>query len=391
VCLRLWLPRDGTLVPEARNGVAFLPSEAIDFLTCLAPTNDPAAGDSLCYWVRLARFITDRIARQQFYPSIACTKDVWQAHWKLLPGGSERIARLQRYAASMPPVCRAIVNGPPPDALTLVESFLNTTTDALVRRAVANDPFFTRVHALAAAPDSQADMRWLSALLGDNPTLRGNGDIPMLAEAVRAWTSRLDESGADSAWVLGFELIEPDLDDNHEQTPSVVDAPWRLVLRLHPEHSDQPRLDAADVWAEGGPALGALGRSLAERREHLRAEIERASAACPPLSRLLDDPSPAAISLTTAEAYQFLRRWSAALKEQSFVVVLPDWSIQSEDRLGLLMDLSPLEEDADLLETRANAAMSSQSIAPATGRMGLDSLLRFNWRVSLGGVDLPPD
>jgi len=54
----------------------------------------------------------------------------------------------------------------------LVETFLSAGTDALIRRAVGDDPFFQRVHERAAAANAGLEVRWLSALLGSARQLR---------------------------------------------------------------------------------------------------------------------------------------------------------------------------------------------------------------------------
>src|SRR5439155_8514716 len=118
------------------------------------------------------------------------------------------------FAAAMPPICRAAA----PDASEpahLIETFLSATTDALVRRAVSDDPFFHRVHERAAAPGATPEVRWLSALLGPTRAMRHEDEEAdhdgkaAFAQQAQAWLGQLDDSQA-AALRLCFILDEPE-------------------------------------------------------------------------------------------------------------------------------------------------------------------------------------
>src|SRR5690606_500252 len=137
----------------------------------------------------------------------------------LMVTGDRDAEALEQFAAAMPPVCMAVADVEPEarHPHRLVETFLHTAADALIRRDVSIDPFFNRAHEKAAEGLSPPELRWLSALLGQIPPVRGDGDeMNQLAEQARSWIARLDDTRADASMRLAFELIEPEVDDDHD-------------------------------------------------------------------------------------------------------------------------------------------------------------------------------
>ncbi len=381
-----------------RAALQFSPAEAMDLLIAVPDPLPEVCGDSIRYWSRLARFVAEHLRRRLFFPTVVHRDGATTATWRLILTDRAVVDQLERFTQAMPPSCRAIhTDAGPPDALELVESFLTATIDALVRRSVSIDPFFTRVHALAGEADAQSDVRWVSALLGTDHAVRGSArENALLSEQIHLWTARLDETTAGMQWQLGFELIEPALSDDADTAAAIPpdsadtgdDVAWRVVFRLHPLE-DGEAIDAAEVWSDGGGTLRLLGRNLAERREMLLAELQRAAETFPPLSRAIGLPAPSELSLTTAEAHLFLRQWSLELRKKDFIVHLPDWAENRESRLSLVMALRPMNTpDEDDL---GDSSREGGRFEISAGQLGLDSLLQFDWKVAVGGVELSPE
>ena len=380
--LRLWLPRDGALALSEVPALQFSAAEAIDLLLSLPQPLPGECGDSLRFWIALARFVADCVGRERFYPIIRRANAYHEATWRLHVSAAEEVERLERFAASMPPVCRA-VSGEEAPPLELVDGFLSATADALIRRAVSNDPFFTRVHGLAAEAGAGPEMRFLSAALGSSPTVPGElRENEVLFDQVQLWTSRLGGAAPASGWQLGFSLHEPP----EEADPS-DERPWRLEFELIPL-GEGKIVEADTIWSDASPLSG-LGRQQAELRAVLVAELARAAEVFPPLTRVLATTSPARLDLSTPEAQQFLRQWSAELKARSFAVDLPAWAGETDRRLALVMALRPTQDDGDGSAAGAARGIGGGGVGPS--RMGLDSLLEFDWRISLGGMELSPD
>ncbi|HEV2295659.1 MAG TPA: DEAD/DEAH box helicase [Tepidisphaeraceae bacterium] len=394
--LRLRLPEKGVLVDVTVPTLRFAATEAVDLLIACCPAADAGAcDDSIRYWATLARHVTQRIAAQQFFPDLLERRDgELEATWRLLVGSGEDIKRLEQFADAMPRVCRAIVtNDPrtiPADATALVESFLSRTSDGLIRRDVSHDPFFARVHELAAAEDAPAEVRWMSALLGNDRTVKIDDpyDARRLVEQVRAWVGRLEEQSAASPWQVEFVLEEPEEDQDG------VEKPWNVALRLRPATEDAEPLSAAELWDERAETGAILGRKLAARREQVRADLALAAEVFPPLSSELQSESPTNVRLSTPEAHLFIRNWGPQLRERNFLVTLPQWTSARDLAPGLLLSISPIDDEQSLLMTgppRQRAGGGPTSGEFNTGHFGLDSLLNFDWQIAVGDLRFSPD
>ena len=389
--LALWLPTDDqgpvtsciepmealTLARADVPALQFAPADAIDLLLSLPLPIPDDCGDSLRFWSQLARFVVDCIRLQKFYPAARRSNSHHSALWRLRLVATETDA-LEKFALTMPPVCQAIV-GDESTPLERIDAFLGATADALIRRAAANDPFFTRVHAQAITPDAPQEVRLLSALLAESPLIPGDSDEnAALVDQVQLWTSRLTGAPPATGWQLTFKLIEPPDEADEEIVP------WRVLLRM--TSFDEGRtIDAEKVWADASP-LSALHRLQTELRGVLKAELGRAAEIFPPLEPLVHAPMPTELELSSMQAQQFLRQWAPQLKARSFGIELPSWADNLDRRLSLVMALRPSDEHApDDFASRQGFNLS------AGPRMGLDSVLAFDWRISLGGVELSTD
>lgn len=396
------------------------PTEAIDLLVNLTDPLPDTCGDSVGYWRRLAQFVIDRLANQQFFPQIAPAQHgQYFAHWRLLVSGERDAAALEQYAAAMPPVCMAIADVDPESLHPhrLVETFLHAAADGLIRRDVSIDEFFNRAHEKAAEALSPPEVRWLSALLGDDPQVRGDtDDLADTAELIRTWVARLDETQADAAMRLAFELIEPEEDDEDDapveamlnelssngsddsSTPAPTEDPkpagtWRLHFLLESTGDETEIVEAADLWKD--QATGIMGRTLIARRQRLTTELSRAVDIFPLLQKAIDTGAPTELTLATLDAHVFIRQWGPLLREHGFGVRLPDWTARRDREIGLLLALDPGDSgyhpDDDALDTMALAGHGRNGGGVSAGRMGLDQLLDFDWRIAVGDLTLTVD
>jgi superfamily II DNA or RNA helicase len=399
--LRLWLPCDNgqplpalatagaaaTLCATDVPALQFSAAEAMDLLLALPQPLPDQVGESVDYWLRLARFVMDSIRLERFYPIARRSNAHHEAYWRLHVTPPE-LGALERFAAALPPVCLAIADDES-TALERIESFLAATADALIRRAASTDSFFARPQTESQAPAAPPEVRFLAGLLADAPAIPGSAyENDALVDQVQMWTSKLTGAPPTTGWQLGMELSEPP-----EDAPD--GAPWRLDCQLIPLGDDDAKpIDADKIWTDASP-LSALGRQQPELRAALISELARAAESCPPILRITSAPSPAFVELSTAEAQQFLRQWSAELKAKGFSIELPSWAEEVDRRLSLVMALRPLEASGDLSDFAGGGGTGSRrgggAFEPGVARMGLDSVLAFDWRVSVGGLELSPD
>ena len=365
----------------------FAGAQAIDFLASLPEPLPGECGQSIQYWRRLGTFVTDRIAQRQFYPDIEPGEGATlRGAWRLLVSGSEEVGFLERFAAAMPPGCRAIVGATQGavEPARMVESFLGVTTDALIRRAVSEDPFFQQPHTRAAEPDSGGELRWLAALLGSDRTVHGDSQSQaMLVEQVRGWVGRLEDDRLVSLVRLCFRLEEP-VEENEA---------WRVALLLQVLEGDGTLIDAEAVWTHGAEPTGIVGRNVLDRRAQLMSQLGRAAEVWPMLDGLLGQPAPAHVQLTAAEAHAFIHQWGPRLRESGFGTLLPAWATQPQRELAIQLAVRPTEEMPLYLAPGEGKQQSSwgRDGSSVSGQFGLDSLLQFDWQVAVGDLQLTAD
>jgi SNF2 family DNA or RNA helicase len=427
------------------------PAEAIDFLTSLPREAPVGCAASVTYWATLAHFVCQLVSARQFMPRLETAEDgSLSACWRLLVSDRGQLEWLESFAQAMPPVSRASgahgVTTAEPEHL--IETFLSAGTDAIIRRAVADDEFFQRVHERAAAENATPEVCWLSALLGSTRQLRVREDedediMAAFAQQAQAWLGQLDDSQI-AALRLCFVLHEPEEDDEpetlspemlaeleaieeraaeaSEEAPEKLDgdvasqeegvpasaltvdpaaevappaADWIVTLHLQGLDGEGELIDAATLWQNAGKSA-ILGRSVAKRQAALLAELSRAVEVFPPAQSLLAHPAPSQLVLSTADAYAFIRHWAPILRDRGFGVTLPEWANYPDEEVGLRLVLSPTQDLDELFDPANQAAAAAagrsdrmaEGIEFSTGQFGLESLMNFDWQIAIGNVRL---
>ncbi len=418
--LDLWLPCDAAgvvmpsasdaprtdtfLAPTAVSALRLVPADAIDLFTGLTDSSPQGAGDSIAYFARLGRMVVDRLGRGQFYPDLDDEgPGRWRGVWRLLLDSAADVDFLQQYAAVMPPAARSAVaaGAGESDAIRIVESFLHSAADALIRRDVSADDFFLSIHDRAADFDSAAEIRWLSALLGAKRELRGDpDDLQPFVDQARAWTGRLNQAQSLSPARLVLTLIEPEMDEKPAEgageifpvDPAVAVSPvaepgWTVTVQLCPVQEDAEALDPAALWADGPEPPAILRRAILHRRSQFVSELTRAAEVFPPAHRAMQSLIPCDIVLSTAEAHALIRQWAPQLEERGITVRLPEWTTRREAAPSIELYIRPRDED-DPLDADGSVATGGGDWTSRPGRLGLDSLLDFDWQIAVGDLKL---
>ncbi|MFC7529431.1 DEAD/DEAH box helicase [Actinoplanes sp. GCM10030250] len=307
------------------------------------------AGSSLRYLALLAGFACDLARRGRMLPQLVIEDKVPAARWRPVLTGADTVG-YRDFAAGMPAVVRSVDT---PDGHQLghtVRDALDSLLDGAAR-AVLPERLMVgqRPGPKAALPD-----RWISALTAGDPALPGApaDDVRDLRQALDGWMRAANE--ANGPIRVSFRLIEPE--------PGEDD--WALEFAVQSAEDPSLYLTAEALW-EGERFPGLPRRP----DETLLAGLGRAVRLFPLLHIALLEQRPAAMGLTTGEAYEFLRQTAPLLQAAGFGVQLPSWA----GRKGVGLKLT----------TRSKSTGPSSRAAADSG-FGLDQLVEFRIDLVIG-------
>ncbi len=299
-------------------------------------------------WWRVAALVRGLVARGFVAPSsvgaIPC--------WNLVTGG-RHIAGLQAAIAALPPATL----DPEDVSRGDVDTFLGQYADVLVRQAASRQPDLR--HLLGRNRGASPAERWLSALLGPDPT-----ELP----------PRLAREPGVMVWLAD---------------PAGLHGPPRLVLRLDEPRPEQPEAWPLTVLVESRAEPGALfslaelralspgpGRVGSELRERLLEEVRRGLAVAanevPALASMLDARAalvPGEVPLDLESAWSLLMAARPTLEVAGVRVLVPAWWTAPRPRARL----------------RIAKPLAGHGLLSAGG------LVRFEWQVAVGDVTLSPE
>ncbi len=344
---------------------------------------DSQNAESTRFYLLAAQAARRLIAEQRFVPNVledrsGAIRGAWRP-WIGDDSSAEMLADLLR---AMPPAARAADDAFAHDGLQVLQDFLSAVGDAICRAVLVREEFADAVD--GRDPQSDLHVAWLTGLLRDNPLIEAGGDAPSaIVRNIRDWLSRLDERGADSEWRLAFRLIEPEMAEPLPEfgAPS-RNVRWRLAFELQSAEHPDTTVDALDVWDGPADAATVGGLHMESPHDLLLAELARSARLYPLIERAIEsDDQPAMLMLTTTQAYDFLREIRPLLIDQGFVVHSPLWWEAPASRLGVTLELNSDDEAAD-------GAWDGASSASDKARLGLDALVDYQWRLSLGDTPL---
>jgi SNF2 family DNA or RNA helicase len=360
------------LAPWVINGLWLPAGKAFSILVNLpdaAMDNSFVLGQDVRYWRKAANLVLETLALQKLVPVLVqANQQTYHARWQPVLDGPKDAARMSLLTSAMPPVCRALYqpgihqNGNlTPHAL--LDNFLKTMCDALARS-------WSRMSAprLPASEEDPAHS-WLAGLFGDDPVVHVSpAQAQALSSSLKAWLRNLTVAG-DAVYRIAFRLDTP---PEQPAQPEVKD--WQLHFLLQARDDPALLLPAENVWQDNGGTLTYLDRRFAQPQEKLLAGLGYAARLFPPLLPGLQSSQPVGVALDTPSAYAFLREAAPLLEQAGFGLLSPPWWNKPGAGLGVRLHLRP---------------PSGQTAGPlSTGRLGFDSLVEYQWELSLAGMGL---
>jgi SNF2 family DNA or RNA helicase len=379
-------PGATALAPWSATVLRLSPAQAADLL-CACVDRETLApgvivGATLAFWARALRFAGALVAREQFVPDVRQAGEAWQARWRpVLAGGDAGRGHLM--ARAMPAACRALgasAEAPPAQSpAALLDEFIETMVDALVRSSAAGAPAPLALHARrgrrAASGFASMHDRWLHALRAPDGALAGSAaDLGQLAEQIRSW-QRPVTVAVGAPFRLCFRLEEPPEGNGDGHQPAEPAEPrrdWHVRYLL--QAADDPSLlvPVGDAWAAKGRHAAVFRARGFDAREYLLTALGQAAGLCEPVEASLKSSTPAGFDADAVGAHRFLTETAWLLEQAGFGVLLPAWWT----RKGTKQRLS------------VRAHVKSPAMQGGSG-LSLDEIVTFDWQVALGDAVVP--
>jgi len=276
--------------------------------------------------------------------------------------------RLNIFSRSLPPSCRALFPLPttsPSSALNatpfhLVHSFVNSAVNTLVHSSL-DEVSLLPARRGRRPKNVPLPIQFLAALTGKETCLSAPApELATFTSKIDSWTAQIHPKIEDVPFRTCFRL----------EAPGNEDANWFLAFFLQANDDKSLLVPAKEVWQTKSRALIFLKKRLKNPQEHLLADLGKASRVVPLIEKCLESARPTGLEMQTEEAYAFLRESAPLLEKNGFGVLLPSWWEKPGSRLGIKLQLK-------------GAAKKEGQVGPAF--FGLDSLVSYDWQLSLGG------
>jgi SNF2 family DNA or RNA helicase len=361
------------LQPWQVEGFCLNPWQAVKFLTSLplSATNgeDAYLGGDLRFWSQIARWSLDLISRCKFLPKIERQEDGQAiAKWQALLDSAVDGTRLEKFKELMPLACRMYQESSesnkqhtalnlPSIPQKLLFGFLNSTIDAQLRGMVGSQSLVeTRI--MSTLPP--AVRQWLQSLTATTNTVTAEPlGLERLEAALKAWTMPLQyEWVGKSQYRTCFELRSPRSEETH----------WTLAYFLQAADAPEFLVDAATIWNHPVERLVYQNRTIEQPQETFLRGLGLASRLYPVITASLESESPSDCHITPVQAYEFIKSVAWRFEDSGLGVVLPPSLANRGD-----------------IANRLGLKITAQAPDKKQGRLGLQSLLNFEWQLAIGG------
>jgi SNF2 family DNA or RNA helicase len=375
--LRLETDSPQYLQPWLVEGFCLNPSEAVKFLAAVplnaAKGEDAFLGGDLRFWSQVSRWSLDLISRCKFLPRIERQSDgAFAAKWQVLLDSAVDGTRLEKFSADMPLVCRTYQEGVgtgeefsqsllyvnfPTEPQELLLGFLNSTIDAQVRGMVGSQPPM-EAKAMASLPSGVR--QWLQGLTSISGTVNADAiEVERLEAALKAWMMPLQyQLTLKTLFRTCFQL----------RSPEAGETDWTLAYFLQAADDPDFLVDAATIWNNPVERLVYENRTIEQPQETFLRGLGVASRLYPAIAPSFETEYPQSSRITPMQAYEFIKAVAWRLEDSGLGVILPPSLANREgwaNRLGL--------------------KISAETPKKKQGRLGLQSLLNFQWQLAIGG------
>lgn len=314
----------------------------------------------LLYWARVARWVFHLLQKGHFVPEVSDVSDEWSGYAILhsiwTPAPSEAVAHdMIRLVRSMP---HAALRGVPkktpngslhPEfhrlAADITYTFTQFLLDETIRDWIADEAIATEVR------NGLLVKRWVNSLFDDIGEIHGTtNSLKKFVHGFAQWRESARQE-LDPMTALWLHLEPLPADEAY-----IVDR-WRLTFGLQETKESHTGVDPDRL------------------RDELQWHLRRASTIWSPLKRLFSSEDGQTtqgptneLMLTSEEARSLLSQYENLISA-GVIVRLPAWMKQAPPQVKVQLTVEP---SADAL-------------------LSLDSILHFDWQLSIGDVTLSPE
>lgn len=364
----------------ALEGILDAGESALAGINAMGLSRPVSPGRSVEFWLLADRLARHLLAQQRVVPMLAqnAMGDL-TALWLPWMADDATVVRCESVLRTMPPIARAGVDGLAHDPWKTLEAFVASIVDSVSRSALIRETMSDTIEGRDAI---DPHVGWLRGLLGTERDVPGTPPQRQeMVRRVRTWIGRLDERGMSSAWRLCLRLNEPNTSSNLADLAAPPDdLVWTLTFHLQSVDRPDIMVDAQDVWMLSSDSVSIEGLRLEAPQELLLAELGRASRIYDRLEKALDSTEPSELSLSTRQAYQYLREIQPVLREQGFGSIVPDWWDSPSARIGARLKVTTPETP--------DAPDAGGALTPNAPRLGMAALVNYKWEIALGDTTL---
>ncbi|MBD2136790.1 helicase [Anabaena sp. FACHB-1237] len=322
-------------------------------------------GEDIKFWIHIARWSLDLIARGKFLPTIEKQKDdKFISKWQAILDSSIDNQRLEKFAQKMPLACCSYQQNSnlaielPILPRELIIDFLNPIIDSQIRIMINSE---SPIETKSIVSLSTSIQQWLLNLINNTNTINHLDPIhgERLQTTLTAWMLPLESQLRETSKFRTCLQLYP---------PTDTEKNWKLGYYLQAIDNSEFIIDAKTIWQHPIEELVYSDRSILQPQETFLRGLGLASRIYPIINQSLETETPEFCYLTPVEAYQFIKSIVWKLEDSGIGVILPSSLMQKDgfaNRLGLKL-------------TSANNDQKQQSL-------GLQSLLNFEWQLTIGG------
>ncbi len=339
------------------DSLCIQPEDAVMLLNSFSGAwteNDSAViGTDLRFWSKVSKFVMELLSKQHFVPGIVFSGDSSSfARWQYALNDENARTRFSMLARSMPPVCRALVqNSIPNTQEAFLSDFLNNAIDCCIRNWMPIPEIRSKKPGISEA--------WLRSLATGEPIKIHASGLKNLHEGIESWKAPIHEIER-SAFRTCFRL---------EPSDGIEADIWNLRYFLQDSNDPSLLVPAENVWRESKDTLQFLNRKFDNPQEKLLADLGKASRLFPPIENSLHSARPGSATLTTTQAYSFLKEAVPLFTESGFGVLIPPWWNKGHagSKLGVKLNMRPKKDPKT-----------------SKGMFGFDSIINYDWQLAIG-------